>query len=68
MERTRQMIEGFFRLPMLRIFRTIRVVILRGAHLEVTVKSPLPVLGPWGFPDSIEVKGHAIYAEHRSGD
>ena len=33
MERTRQMIEGFFRLPMLRIFRTIRVVILRGAHL-----------------------------------
>lgn len=36
--------------------------------LEVTVKSPLPVLGPWGLPDSIEVKGHAIYAEHHSGD
>lgn len=29
MERTRQMIEGFFRLRMLRIFRTVRVVILR---------------------------------------
>ena len=28
--------------------------------VEVTVTAPLPVLGPWGPSDGIEVSGHAI--------
>ena len=31
--------------------------------LEVHVTAPLPVLGPWGFPGSISVSGHAAYIQ-----
>ena len=69
MERTRQMIEGVLPSSYAENISYRQSSDSTGVRtLEVTVKSPLPVLGPWGFPDSIEVKGHAIYAEHRSGD
>ena len=69
MERTRQMIEGSLPSSYAENISYRQSSDSTGVRtLEVTVKSPLPVLGPWGFPDSIEVKGHAIYAEHRSGD
>lgn len=33
-----------------------------GAHvLEMTVTAPLPVFGPFGMPDSLTVKAHAVY-------
>lgn len=28
--------------------------------LTITVRSPLPVLGPWGFGQTVEVTGHGI--------
>ena len=69
MERTRQLIEGVLPSSYAENISYRQSSDSTGVRtLEVTVKSPLPVLGPWGFPDSIEVKGHAIYAEHRSGD
>lgn len=69
MERTRQMIEGVLPSSYAENISYRQSSDSTGVRtLEVTVKSPLPVLGLWGFPDSIEVKGHAIYAEHRSGD
>lgn len=69
MERTRQLIEGALPSSYAENISYRQSSDSTGVRtLEVTVKSPLPVLGPWGFPDSIEVKGHAIYAEHRSGD
>lgn len=69
MERTRQMIEGVLPSSYAENISYRQSSDSTGVRtLEVTVKSPLPVLGPWVFPDSIEVKGHAIYAEQRSGD
>ena len=29
--------------------------------LEVNVSAPLPVLGPFGLPNSLSVKAHAVY-------
>ena len=69
MERTRQLIEGALPSSYAENISYRQSSDSTGVRtLEVTVKSPLPVLGPWCFPDTIEVKGHAIYAEHRSGD
>ena len=49
MERTRQLIEGFFRLRMPRIFRTVRVVIPRCAHFGGDGEVSIAGAGPWGF-------------------
>ena len=69
MARTRQMIEGVLPSSYAENISYRQSSDSTGVRtLEVTVKSPLPVLGPWGLPGSIEVKGHAIYAEHHSGD
>lgn len=32
----------------------------QGRVLQISVATPLPVLGPWGVSEGIEVQGHAI--------
>lgn len=68
-ERTREMIRGVLPASYAQDVSYRESTDATGVRtLEVTVKSPLPVLGPWGFPESIVVSGHAIYAEDHSGD
>ena len=69
MERTRQMIRGVLPASYAQDVSYRENRDATGVRtLEMTVKSPLPVLGPWGFPESIEVTGRAVYAEDYSGD